>query len=74
MQWFLQRVVAMSGAAGWPRFDFQNDDDTDCSPMLVGEEIKNYDCGHENVLNWIPEPQENEQAWANVGSAEICVS
>ena len=21
MQWFLQRVVAMSGAAGWPQFE-----------------------------------------------------
>ena len=52
MQWFLQRVVAMSGAAGWPRSDFQDDDDTDCGSMLE-EEIDNYDLRHESVLNCV---------------------
>ena len=52
MQWFLQRVVAMSGAASWPRFDFQDDDDTDCGSMLE-EEIDNYDLRHESVLNCV---------------------
>ena len=69
MQWFLQRVVAMSSAASWPRFDFQDNNDIDSNSMPAIEEISNYDWDHENVLNWIPELQENEQAWAYDGNS-----
>ena len=62
----------MSGAADWPQPDFQNDDDTDGSSIFE-EEISNYDRSHGNVPNRIPEPPENEETWANVGSAEISV-
>ena len=72
MQWFLQRLVAMSGAAGWSR-DLLNDDDTECSPVLV-EEINSHNWGHEDVYDWIPVPQENEPAWPNAGSSGIYVS
>jgi len=72
MQWFLQRLVAMSGAASWPRIDFDDDDDdddTECSPVLV-KEINSQNWGYEDVYNWIPGPQESEPAWSNAGNRE----
>lgn len=52
MQWFMQRLVAMSGAAGWPRFE-RDSNDIDSSAVLA-DEIN--DC-NEDVYNWIPVPE-----------------
>ena len=35
LQWKLQRVVAMSGAAGWPSLNFDEDDDYSSDSMLI---------------------------------------
>jgi hypothetical protein len=61
MQWFLQRVTAMSGAARTPNIDLNDDDDMSSSPILspndndsvVGSSFK-----REHVYKWIPPPQE----------------
>ena len=57
MQWFMQRLVAMSGAAGWPRFE-RDSNDIDSSAVLA-DEIN--DC-NEDVYNWIPVPEK----WSDV--------
>jgi hypothetical protein len=73
MQWFLQRLTAMAGAADWPRFEF-DDDDTDCIPVLV-DEINDCNWGYEDVYDWVPVPEESEQGWVGTGfSGEICAS
>jgi hypothetical protein len=67
MQWFLQRLVAMSGAAGWPQYDF---DDDDKFISVLADEFNSHGLGHENIYDWIPAPQENGQEWANGGNFE----
>lgn len=48
MQWFMQRLVAMSGAVGWPRSDL-DDNDIDSSAVLV-DGINDF---NEDVYSWI---------------------
>ncbi|KAN0079479.1 hypothetical protein V8E54_004693 [Elaphomyces granulatus] len=56
--WFMQRLVAMSGAAGWPRFEHDNND---IDPSAVLADGIN-DC-NEDVYNWIPVPE----SWSGAG-------
>jgi len=69
MQWIMQRLVAMSGAAGWPRFERDNND-IDSSAVLA-DGIN--DC-NEDVYNWIPVPEKwsgAPESWS--GAREIQV-
>src|SRR5207245_411769 len=42
MQWFLQRLVGMCGAAGWPSLELDDDDtddgDMSCVPVLTSDD------------------------------------
>jgi hypothetical protein len=57
MQWILQRITAMSGAAGPPEFDDDDDDDIDFRPTLIPDgnnrDIRFY---FNRVYKWIPPP------------------
>ncbi|KAL1796795.1 hypothetical protein ACET3X_005335 [Alternaria dauci] len=55
LQWHLQRVLAMSGAAGWREEDFGDDDDDDQDGQGV--------TSRDNVDNWLQnvEPPENHR-------------
>jgi len=57
MQWILQRITAMSGAAGTPELELNDDDDIDSCPALIpdddyGDIISYFD----RVYKWIPCP------------------
>jgi hypothetical protein len=63
----------MSGAAGWPRLEF-DDDDTDIS-LVPAMDASNDNLGSswEGVYNWISMPpmvQESEPEWAKAGSPQ----
>jgi len=53
MQWYLQRLVAMSGAAGWPILDWSDDDDIipRVDPVCADS---NASTTFEDVDEWIP--------------------
>ncbi|KAF2450490.1 hypothetical protein P171DRAFT_348345 [Karstenula rhodostoma CBS 690.94] len=53
LQWHLQRIMAMSGAAGWKEDDFGGDDDDDDS-----------DPAEDFVQRWIDETHEFRQDWS----------
>lgn len=50
LQWHMQRILAMSGAAGWKEDDFEDDDDSDPA--------KNF------VQRWIDDTFESRQNWS----------
>ncbi|KIX05490.1 uncharacterized protein Z518_06362 [Rhinocladiella mackenziei CBS 650.93] len=52
MQWFLQRLVGMSGAAGWPILDLDNDESDDDNGWLVPD-ITSDDNPLERVREWV---------------------
>ena len=55
MQWYLQRLVAMSGAAGWPSFDWDDDDDSiPCFNSTYAD--GNANTTFQDVSEWIPSP------------------
>jgi hypothetical protein len=57
MQWILQRITAMSGAAGTPELDWDDDDDMDSRPTLIPDD-NNGDirsCS-DRLYGWIPRP------------------
>jgi len=49
MQWFLQRLVGMSGAAGWPILDLDDDE----SVRLTSGHSSNLDDALERVHEWV---------------------
>lgn len=51
LQWHLQRIIAMSGAAGWKEDDFGDDDDSDPAEDLVQRWVDGTD---ESRQNWSP--------------------
>ncbi|OCK95594.1 uncharacterized protein K441DRAFT_555677 [Cenococcum geophilum 1.58] len=57
MQWILQRITAMSGAAGTPEIDWSDDGDTNSRPTLIPDDnngdIRSYS---DRVYKWIPRP------------------
>ena len=57
MQWILQRITAMSGAAGTPELDWNDDDDMNSRPTLILDDnngdIRSYS---DRVYKWIPRP------------------
>lgn len=57
MQWILQRITAMSGAAGTPELEFNDDDDIDSQPALIPDDnngnIRSY---LDDMYRWIPYP------------------
>ena len=55
MQWYLQRLVAMSGAAGWPRLDWNDDDDTITCPNPSYAD-GNVNTTFQDVYEWLPSP------------------
>ena len=56
MQWYLQRLVSMSGAAGWPSLDWDDDDD-DMIPCLNPSYANgNVNTTSQDVYEWIPTP------------------
>jgi hypothetical protein len=57
MQWILQRITAMSGAAGTPEIDWDDDDDMNSRPTLIPDD-NNGDirsCS-DRLYEWIPRP------------------
>jgi len=54
MQWFLQRLVGMSGAARWPTLDLDDDDSVDdISAWLVPDVTSNVDNSLKRVCDWV---------------------
>ena len=57
MQWILQRITAMSGGAGTPELDLNDDDDTNSRPTLIPDgnngDIRFY---FDRVYKWIQPP------------------
>jgi len=54
MQWFLQRVVGMSGAAGWPILDLDDDESVDDDRgWLVPDHTSNVDNTMKRVCEWV---------------------
>jgi hypothetical protein len=54
MQWCLQRITAMSGAAGTPNFDLNDDDDMISGPMLIPDDNDTViGSSFEPVYGWI---------------------
>jgi len=61
MQWYLQRLVSMSGAAGWPSLDWDDDDD-DMIPCLNPSYANdNMNTTSQDVYKWIPLPPPNSE-------------
>ena len=63
MQWFLQRVTAMSGAAGTPNIDLNDDDDMSSSSILTpndNDSVVGSSFERERVYRWIPPAQDAE--------------
>ena len=63
MQWFLQRLMGMCGAAGWPCFDLDDDDIEDdgvnygymnYTPWLIPDCADNKARSNKSVYEWIP--------------------
>ena len=55
MQWYLQRLVAMSGAAGWPSLPWDDDDDDDIISYLNPSYADgNVNTTIQGVYEWIP--------------------
>jgi len=52
MRWYLQRLVAMSGAAGWPILDWSDDDDIPPVDPICAD--SNASTTFEDVCEWIP--------------------
>ncbi|KIX04100.1 uncharacterized protein Z518_07653 [Rhinocladiella mackenziei CBS 650.93] len=53
MQWFLQRLVGMSGAARWPILDFDNDESDDDNGWFVPDLTSDVDNSLERVCEWV---------------------
>jgi len=72
MQWFLQRLTAMSGAAGMPNIDWNDDVTMSSCPMLIPDDNDTIiGPSFEQVYEWIPPPlpmQDNMQDMARVMS------
>jgi hypothetical protein len=66
MQWMLQRLVGISGAADWPELDLSEEDDDDfytsTMPDLLPDEGGPTDSSPETVRDWIPPPTSAEDA------------
>jgi hypothetical protein len=56
MQWVLQRLAAMSGAAGTPNIDLDDDDDMSSGPMLIRDDNDGDIKSYFNVYKWIQPP------------------
>ena len=56
MQWHLQRLVAMSGAAGWPSLDWADDDDDIIRYLNPSYADGNVSTTSQDVYKWIPTP------------------
>jgi hypothetical protein len=57
MQWFLQRITAMSGATETPDLDLNDDDDMSPGPILVpDDEGGDIRCSFDRMYEWIPTP------------------
>jgi len=76
MQWFLQRITAMGGAAGTPNVDLNNDDDM--SSGSVPNPVDN-DSGlgsfyeREHVYKWIQPPPPPQGSVSNMANLAIMV-
>jgi hypothetical protein len=55
MQWYLHRLVAMSGAAGWPILEWDDDDNSiPCLNPIYAD--GNANITFQDVYEWIPSP------------------
>ena len=58
MQWYLQRLVAMSGAADWPSLVWDDDDDDNIIPCPNPSYADgNMNTTIQDVYEWIPSPK-----------------
>jgi len=63
MQWILQRITAMSGAAGTPNVDLNDDDDMSSGFMLIPDDNNTViRSSFEQVYKWIPPPSVPDMA------------
>ena len=54
MQWYLQRLVAMSGSAGWPILDWSDDDDQIIPYPNPAYANSNASTTFQDINEWIP--------------------
>jgi hypothetical protein len=55
MQWVLQRLVAMCGAAEWPWIEADDDSDHSCNYNYAGPTYSHIPEKYPNICQWIPD-------------------
>jgi len=53
MQWILQRLVGMSGAAGWPMLDWDDDESIADDGLLIPDHTSNVEDALKRVSDWV---------------------
>jgi len=71
MQWFLQRLVGMSGAAGWPILELDDDSGDDGGGWLIPDQISDVYNSLKRVSEWVGTDITPETATPTTGPSVI---